>query len=434
MLYSFQEINLYNYVDYLLENSWISTFKSIFSKLKDEQGVRYIKLKHRRELNQMLVLFVRSNHLLSIRSIQVQVLRFGILNMFPNKAAIGVRFTLGQSPICFVSAHLTAHAHNYTRRLYEYNLITDHVRFDEARSIGPTNDLFSFIFGDLNFRLEQFPDDLWSLPVDYSKTYDYELIQQLLGHDQLKLSQTRGEAFAHFQESTIDFMPTYKYVTNRQQFSSKRKPAYTDRILFKKPTEAIGHNLLSLDKSHQIRTVKYSSLGEFTQSDHRPVFGVFDLILPGAELLTKTNKPNVQVRFLAPTTWKAFQDNEILFTFESTATEPTCDAQSLNSDDLHPNIWDWIGLYRSDFGSLDDYEAFVYVNGEAPELAEEAHESSTGDRLSAESLSASRSSDAGESRVFSTVFTYINLQPAEYLLLYVRHDGSAYGQSAVFCV
>ena len=64
-------------------------------------------------------------------------------------------------------------------------------------------------------------------------------------------------------ESPIKFLPTYKYGKGAKYYDiSKRVPAWTDRILYK--------------KSENIKCIKYSRIN-IKISDHRPVFGLFEI-------------------------------------------------------------------------------------------------------------------------------------------------------------
>ena len=66
-------------------------------------------------------------------------------------------------------------------------------------------------------------------------------------------------------ENEINFLPTYKYIQGHNYYDvSKRNPAWTDRILFK--------------KSENIKCIRYDKIN-IKISDHRPVFGLFEIKL-----------------------------------------------------------------------------------------------------------------------------------------------------------
>lgn len=71
-------------------------------------------------------------------------------------------------------------------------------------------------------------------------------------------------SLADLDEGPLEFNPTYKYdigTNNYDTSKKKRTPAWCDRILFK--------------KSNNIEIVKYSNVPHYTNSDHKPVFGIF---------------------------------------------------------------------------------------------------------------------------------------------------------------
>lgn len=72
-----------------------------------------------------------------------------------------------------------------------------------------------------------------------------------------------------FTEDKIKFPPTYKFKLNSDDYDlSKvnRIPSYCDRVLFKLPTK----NLFC-------QSLGYNNISSFKQSDHRPVYAVFEI-------------------------------------------------------------------------------------------------------------------------------------------------------------
>ena len=77
---------------------------------------------------------------------------------------------------------------------------------------------YTFLFGDLNFRLE-----ISRLHADWLVSRrDYA---QALGFDQLRMVMQHGDAFAGFKEGDIHFPPTFKYDVLRTLKRPKSKPA-----------------------------------------------------------------------------------------------------------------------------------------------------------------------------------------------------------------
>jgi hypothetical protein len=67
------------------------------------------------------------------------------------------------------------------------------------------------------------------------------------------------------KEGIINFMPTYKFVINSNQYDTERIPRWTDRILYKSK------------KSYDIMLCEYSSIRDISISDHRPVYAIFKI-------------------------------------------------------------------------------------------------------------------------------------------------------------
>ena len=83
--------------------------------------------------------------------------------------------------------------------------------------------------GDLNFRLIE---DTFSLEeiVKEAATGNLEI---LLESDQLKQVRCDGRAFHELSEANITFSPTFKHVIGSDEYDTKRRPAWTDRILYR---------------------------------------------------------------------------------------------------------------------------------------------------------------------------------------------------------
>ena len=83
--------------------------------------------------------------------------------------------------------------------------------------------------GDLNFRLlqETLSHD------EIVEEIDKENLKELQKKDQLKFVQNENSAFHELSESEIHFPPTFKHVIGSDDYDTKRRPAWTDRILYR---------------------------------------------------------------------------------------------------------------------------------------------------------------------------------------------------------
>ena len=114
---------------------------------------------------------------------------------------------------------------------------------------------FVILSGDLNYRLDISQEDI------------EEIINQknpeiLWDKDQLSLEIKNKHLF---KEGIINFMPTYKYKENTDEYDYKRIPAWTDRILFKSK------------KKYDIMLCEYNSIQNINISDHKPVYAIFKI-------------------------------------------------------------------------------------------------------------------------------------------------------------
>jgi hypothetical protein len=230
----------------------------------------------------------------------------GVGNVFHNKGAIGVYLKMKRHDIenemtkssryLFVTGHLAAHVTNVDARNSDFKRIISELEANAPiRFLRPkrnhdgslaecdgTHLLSSmdhvFFAGDLNYRVD--------LPREYVERCIIDIQQQrsdaevgstegtnnpnamlnkLLRRDQLLQTIASGQAFSGFNEGKITFLPTFKFdkgTSNYDTSHKQRVPAWTDRIVF---------------RSNKVRVLEYQSIAEARHSDHRPVFGTFQL-------------------------------------------------------------------------------------------------------------------------------------------------------------
>jgi len=312
------------------------------------------------------------------------------LFFFNNKGSISYRFGLYGCSLVFVNCHLTPHDHQLQERVEDYKQILTTQEF----SIPETSNIlfhdYVFWFGDLNFRL------------GCSRTSEeiVELISAgsfapLLKDDQLVHVQQSGDAFSELREPPIVFPPTYKFEKGFDSYDMKRRPGWTDRILYQVNANVYDNVTLQAEASNYKSHIKYRV------SDHRPVSAHFKI---------KVFRPSREkmVEFHTFPEWHVGQSNKIFYKVCST---------------LETSVEDWIGIYKSDFTSLDDYAAYAYVQQprssltplESPGSDHQEHE----DELMLE-----------RSIIFSDAS--ILLQGSYVLLYFSREPRSIYGISPEF--
>ncbi|CAH1114292.1 unnamed protein product [Psylliodes chrysocephalus] len=198
---------------------------------------------------------------------------------YRTKGAIATSFMIFGTSFLFVTAHLRAHEKKLNARVSDVKKIIYSMDLpkilpckNKCHDITQNFD-YVFWFGDLNFRLatprakvlEWLSKTSFPLPAHLPHGY--------MHHDQLCSVLSNGAAFRGFCEAKITFPPTYKYDPGTQQFDSyskHRKPAYTDRILYKQKRQFSG-----ISENPPLQCLIYDSVPSITTSDHKPVWGVF---------------------------------------------------------------------------------------------------------------------------------------------------------------
>ena len=243
-------------------------------------------------------LYCHRDVLEEVEMINIADVTCGIGNVLHNKGAIGVYLKLKRrdektgitksSRMLFVTAHLAAHVKNVDARNGDFKRIISELEAQApARFLRPRRNrdgspaecdgshllssMDHVIFsGDLNYRVD--------LPREYAERCITDikqcagedsqvstLMNKLLHRDQLLQTMASGRAFADFHEGKITFLPTFKFDKGTSDYDTSHKqrvPAWTDRILF---------------RSSKARVLEYQSATDATHSDHRPVFGTFQL-------------------------------------------------------------------------------------------------------------------------------------------------------------
>ena len=257
-------------------------------------------------------------------------LGIGRLRWFGNKGAVAVRTIIGNNTFCFVNAHLTPHRDKWQRRNEDYHLIMNRLifwwedlpllnykksKFDPSEvyqrqqplvvremepyftkvelNIGEWIECsimdhdYVFFLGDLNYRIEM---DTGAI----LKAIETQQWDKLLEYDQLMLSKKSGDIFVNFEEPRISFPPTFKFYPNSSEYNVEtsvlhstktfhtqdsevekvtsvlrgRSPGWCDRILTYKA-----------DPNYQLDCLEYGCAREVKTSDHRPIYGLFRVML-----------------------------------------------------------------------------------------------------------------------------------------------------------
>lgn len=309
-------------LDVFYDDPWTKSFRDIL-KAHD-----YVKIKTQRLQGLVLNIFCLRKHISQLRSIEARYTKTGFGGLWGNKGAVSVRLNIYGVSLCLMNTHLTAHDHNLPTRIAEYNLLLREHVYETPET---TNILFHdyvFWIGDLNFRLME---GLTAAQID-SYVESNEL-DHLLKHDQLKNIMATGEAFAELNEGKITFPPTYKYEFGTQDYDLKRRPSWTDRILYKVNEDVYENITLKAVQSN------YQRHSSYVQSDHKPVTSEFNIVI-------HSDAANPGVEFLPIMEW--FIDETNVASYKIIGNRRS-------------GYRDWIGLYKDGFSSLDEYLIYEYI-------------------------------------------------------------------------
>uniref|UniRef100_A0A8D3DHA3 Inositol polyphosphate-5-phosphatase K n=1 Tax=Scophthalmus maximus TaxID=52904 RepID=A0A8D3DHA3_SCOMX len=322
----------------------------------------YIKVSSIRMQGLLLLFFSKLQHLPFIRDIQATYTRTGIFGYWGNKGGVSIRLSFYGHTLCFLNCHLAAHMKYATERVDEFEHIMNTQTFECKTAPRVVDHSLVFWFGDLNFRIQDHGMHFVRSCIS-NQTYNL-----LWSKDQLIMMKNKEEMLQEFEEGHLDFQPTYKFDLNSDTYDSsgkKRKPAWTDRILWRlrpkaptttdehvETTETVkGARELEEDEEYplKIRQDLYTSDMEYSVSDHKPVVGVFTL-----ELRKMYETPLVHLQ--AEGDWSADIDAMVLYS----PLQP-----------FPSSTWDWIGLYKVGFNSLTDYITYTWVKDDEVAFSEE---------------------------------------------------------------
>ena len=136
---------------------------------------------------------------------------------------------------------------------------------------------YVFWMGDLNFRLEQDTFTFQQIELKVSKNEHRDLLIE----DQLTKVRETGAAFSELSENLPTFPPSFKYKVGTSVFDPKRRPAWTDRVLFK--VNKANFDTLDLN----LEQLSYESHPAFLDSDHKPVSAGFKMQVMTPDLADK---------------------------------------------------------------------------------------------------------------------------------------------------
>jgi len=315
------------------EDEWTSHTRQALA----QKGL--IKIRSIRLLGIVLSMFCLEKHIPHLRGIETQYTRLGLNGYWGNKGAVSVRYQVYGVSVCVLNSHLIPHDHQNEMRLLNYDTVLSGHTYSEASTQSIMYHDYVFWMGDLNFRLEENTFNFEEISMKLEKGE----FSDLLAVDQLNTARKEGTAFSHLDETLPTFAPTYKFKMGTDVYDAKRRPAWTDRILYKVNTG--NYDKVDL----QLHQDTYTSHPIFLESDHKPVSSNFridvftsqdaqKLLLPAFDPIVKFHIDELYLD----------EDNVIVYTVNTKHMR-------------HLSSWDWVGVYRCDVHSLENHLAFQYA-------------------------------------------------------------------------
>ncbi|XP_058707469.1 phosphatidylinositol 4,5-bisphosphate 5-phosphatase A isoform X2 [Poecile atricapillus] len=322
--------------DALFTDQWSELFMDVLSPF------HFILVSTVRMQGVILLVFAKYYHLPFLQDIQTDCTRTGLGGYWGNKGGVSVRLSIFGHMVCFLNCHLPAHLEKAEQRKEDFATILHMQQFEGPVANGILDHDLVFWFGDLNFRIE-------SLDICFVKyAIDSNVLSQLWEKDQLNIAKSTWPVLRGFQEGPLNFPPTFKFDVGTNKYDSsakKRKPAWTDRILWKikPPSKGLGtgghwpsQGVLSVSQ------LCYCSHMEYTVSDHKPVAAIF-----AVQFASKVDKPLVEI-YVADE-WSRPEQAVVRYKM---------------AVGFHRSSWDWIGLYRVGFRHPKDYVSYVWARSD----------------------------------------------------------------------
>ncbi|KAM9307086.1 LOW QUALITY PROTEIN: inositol polyphosphate 5-phosphatase K [Pholidichthys leucotaenia] len=309
----------------------------------------YVLVASQRMQGVLLLVFSKFGHLPFLRGVQTERTRTGLGGYWGNKGGVSARMTIFGHPVCFLNCHLPAHMRNLEQRMEDFESILQQQQFEGGAATGVLDHDVLFWFGDLNFRIDDYDIHVVKCAIDSNK------LPLLWERDQLNMAKNTESILEGFMEGQLRFPPTYKFDVGTNTYDTsakKRKPAWTDRILWRLrrtgspvPTHsaALQRGLTSwLGGATKVNQIEYRSHMGFTISDHKPVSALFSLQFP-----FRVDMPLVELQVNKE--WSKISDATVRFTVAST---------------YQRSSWDLLAIYKVGFRHHKDYQTYMWAKGE----------------------------------------------------------------------
>ncbi|XP_041754087.1 phosphatidylinositol 4,5-bisphosphate 5-phosphatase A isoform X2 [Coregonus clupeaformis] len=282
----------------------------------------YVLVASQRMQGVLLLVFSKFCHLPFLRGLQTEKTRTGLGGYWGNKGGVSARMTMFGHPVCFLNCHLPAHMRNLEQRMEDFESILQQQQFEGGTASGVLDHDVVFWFGDLNFRIEDYDIHVVKSAIDSNK------LPLLWERDQLNIAKNSESILDGFLEGPLKFPPTYKFDVGTHTYdtsSKKRKPAWTDRILWR--LRCTGSPVPTHNATLQRGLTSW--LGGATKFPF------------------KVDLPLVTLEYEKE--WTKVSDATVRFTVRS---------------NFQRSSWDWVAIYKVGFKHHKDYVAYVWAKAD----------------------------------------------------------------------
>ncbi|KFV18253.1 Phosphatidylinositol 4,5-bisphosphate 5-phosphatase A, partial [Tauraco erythrolophus] len=316
--------------DALFTDQWSELFMDVLSPF------HFVLVSTVRMQGVILLVFAKYYHLPFLQDIQTDCTRTGLGGYWGNKGGVSVRLSIFGHMVCFLNCHLPPHAE---QRKEDFATILHMQQFEGHAASGILDHDLVFWFGDLNFRIE-------SLDIRFVKyAIDSNILSQLWEKDQLNIAKSTWPVLSGFQEGPLNFPPTFKFDVGTNKYDSsakKRKPAWTDRILWKIKSPSIGFGAGGRQPSRGVLSV--SQLCYCSHMGSSLWHALAHHVYVSWQFASKADKPLVEI-YVADE-WSRPEQAVVRYKMAA---------------GFHRSSWDWIGLYRVGFRHPKDYVSYVWA-------------------------------------------------------------------------
>uniref|UniRef100_A0A2H8TQ97 Inositol polyphosphate 5-phosphatase K n=1 Tax=Melanaphis sacchari TaxID=742174 RepID=A0A2H8TQ97_9HEMI len=378
-------------LDSLFDDPWTAALRDVLS------GYSYVKIRTVKMVGLLLNVFCKRKHVPLLKEMETSETRTGLLGLWGNKGAVSFSFKIYGATICCVNCHFAAHEEYLKHRIKDYHTIIESQNFGLSKKTILNHD-YVFWFGDLNFRLDNkkfksAKEIVSQVNNINSSIRNATTLAEIWTQDELSSVMQKSKAFKGFFEYLPMFPPTYRYIFDSSSYDLKRRPAWTDRILYK-----------TIDPSNEkclLEVLSYKYIESIQLSDHRPVYSEASVQICSEENFNNVDQP---VIFQPINTWQLETENEI----------------NLQIKNYIPWVNDWIGVFKEKYTSLDDYLSYVYLPLETIEREESNDENIQFDNMASlcrVKFLPEECSD-GSKRVCLKFSETLVLNPGSYRLIY----------------